>query len=199
MSYQQVRPFDQAKGGTTPNFCLANVTAGYSIANKYSSAWEAWEHTQQHGGDAPAGLDVPVYFSYSATIDGVYANWGHIGVRLANGTFWSDGKVYSSISAYTATHSPKYVGWGESVNDAQVIKQGEDEPMVDNAHLNALTLAYFNRGPLAEESARYNGKATYARVIEDFDKSDEYARKKAADAAAYASGVQLQPGKYIVN
>lgn len=123
MSFTQVKPFNQAQAGTTKNFCLANVTKGYGIPNKYASAWQAWENTEQHGGDAPGGLDVPVYFSYVATIDNINKNWGHIGVRLANGKFWSDGTVYASIADYTKNHSPKYVGWGESVNEGIVIKE----------------------------------------------------------------------------
>lgn len=130
MPYTQVKPFNQAQAGTTKNFCLANVTKGYGIPNRYASAWQAWENTQQHAGDAPEGLDVPAYFSYTATIDNINKNWGHIGVRLANGQFWSDGTVYSSIAAYTKNHSPRYVGWGESVNNVTVIKQGEIMPNV---------------------------------------------------------------------
>ncbi len=129
MGYQQIKPFNQAQAGTRPNWCLDNVTKGYGIKNYYDSAWEAWKHTEQHSGDAPMGLDVPVYFSYSATIDGEYRNWGHIGVRLANGKFWSDGKIYNSVSEYTTSHSPKYVGWGESVNNVKVIKEGGTMPL----------------------------------------------------------------------
>lgn len=138
----QVKPFNQSQGGTTPNLCLANVTRGYGIPNKYASAWEAWEHTQQHAGDAPAGLDVPVYFSYTATIDGINKNWGHIGVRLANGQFWSDGKVYASIQAYTASHSPKYAGWGESVNDVKVIQESEEPVFNEGDRVNVNNALY---------------------------------------------------------
>jgi hypothetical protein len=134
---EQVKPFNTALGGTTPNLCLANVTAGYSIPNKYASAWEAWEHTQQHTGDPPPDLDVPLFYSYTATIDGVTENYGHINVRLQNGTVWSDGNIYSSIDAYEANHTPKYVGWGESVNDVIVIKGG-NMPYVDQTVLDGL-------------------------------------------------------------
>lgn len=120
----QLIPFNPTAGGKTPNLCLANVCAGFGIPNKYGSAWEAWEHTEQHTDSIPDGLDVPVFFSYSATIDGVYANYGHIGVRLASGNFWSDGNIYDSIDAYLINHWPKYVGWGESINDIQIIKEG---------------------------------------------------------------------------
>jgi hypothetical protein len=123
MAWTQVRGFNQNIATKIKNLCLGNVQSGFGIPGKYNSAWEAWQNTQQHTGPIPTGVDVPVFFSYSATIDGINKNWGHIGVRLANGTFWSDGTIYPSIQAYTSTHLPKYVGWGESVNNVQVIKQ----------------------------------------------------------------------------
>lgn len=123
---EQVIRFNPTAGGKTPNMCLANVCAGFSIPNKYDSAWEAWEHTVQHTDPVPSDLDVPVFFSYTATIDGVNQNWGHIGVRLASGQFWSDGNIYQSIDEYMVNHWPKYVGWGESINDVQIIKEGDD-------------------------------------------------------------------------
>lgn len=119
----QVIPFVPSKGGTTPNLCLANVVKGYGISNKYPTAWEAWQHTQQHPDrNIPAGLSVPLFYSYTTTIDGVTQNYGHINVQLPNGTFWSDGNIYASLDAYLANHSPKYVGWGESVNDFKILE-----------------------------------------------------------------------------
>lgn len=140
MDFVQIIPFYTSRGGSAPNMCLSNVIQGYGIPPKYLDAWSAWENTQQHTDDIPMGVDVPIFFSYFAAIDTVYKNWGHVGVRLSNGQFWSDGKVYNSISDYTSNHYPKYVGWGESINDIKVIKQGEDMPNsgdVDNAYLTA--------------------------------------------------------------
>ena len=125
MSWTQVRNFNSSIATKIKNLCLGNVQSGFSIPGKYPTAWQAWLHTQQHTDAIPTGVDVPVFFSYTANIDGVTDNYGHIGVRLADGRFWSDGNVYASIEAYTSTHSPKYVGWGESVNDVAVIKGGD--------------------------------------------------------------------------
>lgn len=122
---EQVIPFNQSKGGNVHNLCLANVCAGFGIPNKYESAWQAWEHTQQHTDAIPSGLDVPLFYSYTATIDGVTQNWGHTNVRLANGTVWSDGTVYANLDRYLSSHYPKFVGWGESVNDVQIIKEND--------------------------------------------------------------------------
>lgn len=124
--FEQVISFDVNKGGNIHNFCLANVCAGYGIPNKYGSAWEAWEHTQQHTDPIPDGLDVPLYYSYTATIDGSTQKYGHINVRLKDGRVWSDGTIYANLDAYLAYHLPKYVGWGESINDTQIIKRGDE-------------------------------------------------------------------------
>lgn len=139
---EQAIPFDTSKGGTVPNLCLDNVRRGYGIENKYSSAWEAWLHTEQHpDSNVPVGLAVPLYYSYTATIDGVTANYGHINVRLPNGTVWSDGNIYRSISDYTSKMFPKFVGWGESVNDFKVIQGGEDMTVDDALARRLLSLS----------------------------------------------------------
>jgi len=144
MAWTQVKPFDQSKATAIKNLCLGNVQRGYSIPGKYNSAWEAWQNTEQHTDPIPSGVDVPVYFSYSATIDNEYKNWGHIGVRLANGKFWSDGVTYNSIADYTKNHSPKYVGWGESVNNVRVIKQGVN--MIDESYKDFLRIGHSEVG-----------------------------------------------------
>lgn len=158
MNFIQAISFDTNKGGRIPNLCLDNVRRGYSISNKYGSAWEAWEHTQQHQDrNIPDGLDVPLYYSYTATIDGVTKNYGHINVRLSNGTVWSDGNIYASINAYTANHSPKFVGWGESVNDFKVLKGGNMPTIASDEDIGRVYLACLGRAPSAQELADNRG------------------------------------------
>ena len=197
MSWAQVKTFNQAQAGTTKNFCLANVTKGYGIPNKYASAWQAWENTQQHGGDVPGGLDIPVYFSYTATIDGINKNWGHIGVRVANGQFWSDGNLYTSIADYTKNHSPKYVGWGESVNNVRVIKEGES--MTDKNQIAAFTWAFFGRNARQTELDTYS-KLPLQETINRILGSPEYlAYHENRDKAKPVPGATtLTPGTYQV-
>lgn len=117
----QLTPFNTSKGGNAPLKCLENVSLGFSIGAKYPDAWTAWEHTEQHFDPIPTGLDVPLYYSYTTTIDGITKNYGHINVRLKTGTVWSDGNIYASLEAYESNHFPKYVGWGESVNNVKII------------------------------------------------------------------------------
>lgn len=115
MGYKQTKAFDQSKAGSVKGFCLRNVRLGYGIGAKYDSAWQSWQNAPQHTTDIPSGVDVPVYFWYGKN--------GHIGVRLADGRFWSDGKVYSNIGIYRLTHPAViYRGWSTEVNDVPVLQ-----------------------------------------------------------------------------
>lgn len=179
MDYTQLIPFDPSKGGNVPNLCLANVSAGYSIGNKYASAWEAWQNTQQHPDrNIPAGLAVPIFYSYTTTIDGVTQNYGHINVQLPDGSVWSDGNMYASIDAYMANHAPRFVGWGESVNDFKII--GEDdmtssEAPVDETAVKQCYDGLLLRDALPNEIAfRVNAKQTQKEMMSDLLASDEH-------------------------
>lgn len=127
MAYTQLISFDTDKGGKVPDLCLHNVSEGFGVPDKYGSAWIAWQHTQQHPDrNIPDGLDIPIYYSYTVDLGQGPQNYGHINVRLRDGRVWSDGNYYASIDAYMANHAPKFVGWGESVNDSKIIQEGED-------------------------------------------------------------------------
>lgn len=122
--YTQTKPFIPSNGGTTPYMCLANVRAGYSITKLLPDAWTAWQNTEQHKNRTiPVGVDVPLFYSFIATIGGVRKNWGHINVRYRDGRVWNDGKFYASLAAFEQAYgNVSYVGWGESVNNERVIK-----------------------------------------------------------------------------
>lgn len=114
--------------GTTKGNCLGNsrIAASPDIPAKYKTAWEAEQHCILHAGAPPLGVWTPAFFSYYATINGVYKNWGHVGWHSPDGKFYSDGVVYASISAYEAHHAPHYVGWGELLNDVRVVQYVAD-------------------------------------------------------------------------
>lgn len=146
MAWTQTKKFVQSRAGTTPYMCLANVRSGYGITNLLPDAWTAWQNTEQHKNRSiPGGVDVPLFYSFTATIDGVRKNYGHINVRLANGSIWNDGKIFANLATFEqAWGNVYYVGWGESVNNERVIKTGgttaegvklviEEQPPVFNA------------------------------------------------------------------
>lgn len=177
---QQRIYFDTAKGGNVPNFCLANVCKGYSIPNKYNSAWEAWLNTEQHTDAIPAGLDIPVFFSYTATIDGINKNWGHIGVRLKDGRFWSDGRIFPSIQSYESNHSPRYVGWGESINNITILEDNVNT----RERVQAVFRAYLGKEATEQEISYWVGRPT--TELDDNAASSRFAQdaKKIADLEA---------------
>ncbi len=101
----QVKPFVVANAGTTKYMCLQNVRLGYGIPAYYSTATKAWNGTVQHRDrNFPAGCDVPVFYSWSGTVDGVYADYGHVAVRLADGRVWTDGRYYANVDTLNTSY-----------------------------------------------------------------------------------------------
>lgn len=157
MSWKQVKPFDPAKGGTQPKLCLRNTRLGYDIPDKYYDAFTAWKHTQQHTDTPPAGIAVPVFFDFWATIDGVYANYGHVGSSLPDGRIWTDGRyypdVYAVASQYLVNGKGKYLGWGEGLNDVKVIQESEE--LMDEKTVKAMYKGTLHRDPESEDAWKH--------------------------------------------
>jgi hypothetical protein len=133
----QLRAFDSSKGGTRHLYCLQNVRLGFSIPPLFNDAWTAWLNTQQHPNrNIPTGVDVPLYYSFTASIGGIRKNWGHINVRYRDGRVWNDSKWFANLSAFESAHSNvKFVGWGESINNIKVIGVNEMITKKDIAEL----------------------------------------------------------------
>jgi len=176
---KQLIPFNIEKGGTTPNLCLNNVRLGYGIPNLYSSAWEAWLHTEQHTDPIPEGLDVPVYFSYWATIDGVYKNWGHIATRIKDGRLWSDGKIYATLEEYLKNHTPKYVGWGESINEVKVLEGGPEVRILNKGDVYNYFMDIYGKEPTQADYDVWIGRDLETFVNDKFRVEAVLARSQA--------------------
>jgi hypothetical protein len=120
--YVQTRAFNQNRGGSARGWCLRNVRLGYEIGPKYASAWEAWLNTKQFTTAIPKGVAVPIFFWWG--------KYGHIGVQLPDGRFWTDGAVWSSLTRYRLTHPTiVYRGWSTHLNGVQVIKNAPKAKM----------------------------------------------------------------------
>lgn len=131
--YKQLKAFNKLQAGTVKGMCLRNVRLGYGIGAKYDTATDAWNHTQQMTGEIPTGVDVPLYYSYTTTINGVRKDYGHINVRLANGQVWNDGKIYANTTSYRLLHpSVRYRGWSNAVNGVAVIQYAPAPPVTPN-------------------------------------------------------------------
>lgn len=182
MPYKQLKKFDQSKAGKVKFECEKNVRLGYSIGPKYLSAWENWEHTDQHTNTIPASVDVPVFFWY------LNADNGHVGVRLANGTFWSDGIVYGNIAAYEGSHTPDYRGWSTHLDGVAVIEYVADPPKPKMPPIGSrIHLTY----PPAQTRTTWKaGTATKAGTIHVTDNTFDYVVR------GYDSKF---PGRIIIN
>lgn len=165
MAYKQVRAFNQSRAGSKPLYCLQNTRLGFTIQPKYGNATQAWNNTEQHKNrNIPKGVDVPLYYSFTTS----NGNEGHINVQLANGKLWSDGKIYANLKAYESPSGrPKYLGWGESVNDERVIKLTEEDEMITSkGQLRRLFLQFTGKEPSAADYAGYINKRTYAYTVD---------------------------------
>lgn len=121
--YRQIRNFNQDKAGTTRLMCLRNVRLGYGIGPVHATAWQAWMNTPQFTKDIPSGVAVPLFYSYTTTINGVRDNYGHVNVRLPDGRIWNDGRIWANLTVFRASHpSLRYRGWSTHLNGVEVIK-----------------------------------------------------------------------------
>lgn len=122
----QVKPFNEALGGTTKYLCLSNVRKGYSIPALHEYAKQDWDNNVQHKDrNFPSGCSVPVYWSWTGKVDGVTKDWGHIAVRLADGRIWTDGRYYANVDTLNANYlsgKGTYLGWGELVNKVRIVQ-----------------------------------------------------------------------------
>jgi uncharacterized coiled-coil protein SlyX len=123
----QIKPFNTAAAGTTKYLCLQNVRLGYGIPAYYSTATKAWNGAIKHQDRSfPQGCDVPVFYTWYGTVDGVYANYGHVAVQLADGRVWTDGKYYAnvdSLNQYYLGGKGTYLGWTEDLNNVRVVTE----------------------------------------------------------------------------
>lgn len=122
----QVKPFIIANAGTTKYMCLSNVRKGYGIPALHEYAYQDWQNNVQHKDqNFPSGCSVPVYFNWTGAVGGVTKNWGHVGVRLADGRIWTDGKYYANVSELSKNYlgGQAYLGWGEQINNVKVVTE----------------------------------------------------------------------------
>lgn len=118
--------------------CLKYVQDAFGSPNAGKSAMISWQtrtkfkHTDR---DFPIGVYFIVWFDYWGTVEGVYANWGHV-VICKDGTCYSspftkasaDANVHdtlNSISEVERIYGCTFIGWSEDIAGLKVI-EGED-------------------------------------------------------------------------
>lgn len=110
-NYEQTMPFYPKDMGKQKGWCLQNCRLGFHIYTPhYASAKAAMNAAKRngtyHAGTPPNNISVPVYTTTSS-------QYGHV-VVWDKGTWWSDGKKYSSWSGV--------LGWDEMMDGTRVVK-----------------------------------------------------------------------------
>jgi len=118
--------------------CLDYARRVFHVRNLYPNAWTAWENTQFKHTDRNLPTDVAVlmWYSYTATLNGVKANYGHgtvnvpgIGIfsspYLANSGHARLSSITEVEQKYTThldggTQPVTYVGWSEDINGVRI-------------------------------------------------------------------------------
>lgn len=122
-----------------PGWCLRFVRNSFDIESKYEYAWQAWEASKtKHTGDLPGDAAVPVWFTWTGTIDGVTRNWGDVAIHVpGKGVFGTPMRGGGNSNAWHPSvqarakalgGGAKYVGWTEDVNDVRVVEYVPDPP-----------------------------------------------------------------------
>lgn len=158
--------------------CLAYAEEFFTAPHIEPFATAAWNNTQfkHENMDFPAGVIVPIWFSYFATINGEYKDWGHVAARLP------DGRIYSSpwqagtnhavlpnmselvrIYSDNGVHPLVYLGWSEDISNVRVIKEEAVSQITKEAEMalsNAVTGSY----PGADYNYQFVGEATQEKL-----------------------------------
>jgi hypothetical protein len=122
-------------------WCLATVETAFGTPRKYGCATDAWNGTNARHEDRnfPVGVYFPIWFSYWATIDGEYKDWGHVAIAYVNpnGSMniwtspWSHKPyfdTYSSVDRLAAGYHSTYVGWSEDLSGVSLISGIQPPP-----------------------------------------------------------------------
>lgn len=143
--------------------CLVYVREVFGAPPKYSTATVGWQNLQYpHTGNPPNNA-VPIWFSWTGTINGVTQNYGHVAV-------WANGKIYSTSAQGDKTFNSiqalvsymggdiKYLGWSEDINGVRVVQPQEEEEMPNEGDVvNAYH--YVGETATATDIAVYTSKA----------------------------------------
>lgn len=121
MGYTQIRSANP-NAKSYPGYCLQLVTESFfTTPGGHNTARDAWDAsgTKNTSRDLP-NVQVPVFFSWVGTIDGIRKDWGHVVTYFPGRGFlsspgkWTDGygsQWFSSIDAVTRWFNAPYLGF----------------------------------------------------------------------------------------
>ena len=113
--------FDHLNSGDYPFLCLSFVKKAYDIKDLYNQVKYTFEYAKEAaektGAAANKGKPIPrgsyVYFDWYGIVDGIYDNWGHVGIALGDGQIiHAYGEVrVDKISEMPYLDDFDYIGW----------------------------------------------------------------------------------------
>jgi hypothetical protein len=121
MGYTQIRSANP-NAKSYPGYCLQLVTESFfGTPGGHNTARDAWDAsgTKNTSRDLP-NVQVPVFFSWVGTIDGIRKDWGHVVTYFPGRGFlsspgkWTDGygnQWFASIDAVTRWFNAPYLGF----------------------------------------------------------------------------------------
>lgn len=161
-------------------YVLTDSQYGYGLSPFWGNAIDWWNN---YGGSLEAfdkitdgSIKAGDIVIFNSLVGSVY---GHIDMALQDGTIDSFLGADSNWAGNLTVHQVQHVGRQYVVGSLRLKSNQGITEMIDQNHLNALTMAYFKRGPNAQEEAQWLNKGTYQQVIEAFDASDEYKQVQA--------------------
>lgn len=145
MSYNQLIPPDRSTKGTVGE-CLNFAERAVGAPQIFRNATVAANNTQFRHLDQnfPEGVDVVIWFSFWTTINGIFADYGHVCFRLSDGRIFSSpykqgtGQAYlNSIQElqrlYTdGQHPLVYRFWTEDIATIRVVEEETYMPFLND-------------------------------------------------------------------
>jgi LysM repeat protein len=107
-----------------PGECLMWVREVFGIAAKYPTAISGWENAEyKHAGEQPpAGVDVPVWFTWETS--------GHVGISTPQGVYsvLKNGvEIKPNVEVLASDIGGTYLGWSEDVDGVRVVQPASSE------------------------------------------------------------------------
>jgi hypothetical protein len=120
----------------TPGSCLRFVQSVFGARAQFWSASEAGAAALgKHSGREMPSVAVPVFFTWSGFVNGVFAEYGHVAVWvpkrgqfLSSPLWWDAGKTFqwvNSLEAFESILGPscRYLFWTETLNGLQIVSE----------------------------------------------------------------------------
>jgi hypothetical protein len=115
-------------------WCLRFADRTLGVPAAYLTAWSAWEATKyKHLDRNFPNVAVPVWFDWWGDVGSGYKRYGHVAVRMPDGTIHSSPLTGFGRSTFISVddlcrqfgNGMKYVGWSEDISNVRIVEVEE--------------------------------------------------------------------------